>query len=127
MTRINKRTPKLRKRPQAPPSRPGGVLDSDRAKSPRLAQPPAPDSELNPSRRRFRIVAKARFGSQTQANEVPEFRARAIKSAAQVTFNCGPATTLQRLRRELVSLCASGWPLTPWPSKKGVLLSNRVF
>jgi hypothetical protein len=35
--------------------------------------------------------------------------------------------SLRRLRRELVSPCASWWLLTPWPLKQGVLLSKRVF
>ena len=63
MPRIHKRTPKLRKRPQAPPSRPGGVLDSDRAKSPRLAQPPAPDAKLNPG---DRVEGVGNFGKPTK-------------------------------------------------------------
>lgn len=62
MTRTHKRTPRLRKAPQAPPSRPGGVLDSDRAKSPPLAQPSAPDSELNPG---DRVEGLANFGEPT--------------------------------------------------------------
>ena len=62
MSRINKLAPKLGKRPQAPPSQPGGVLDSDRAKSPPLVQPPAPHSELNPG---DRVEGLANFGKPT--------------------------------------------------------------
>ena len=63
MPRINKLTPKLRKRPQAPPSSPGGVLDSDRAKNPRLAQPPMPDPKLSPG---DRVEGLGDFGKPTE-------------------------------------------------------------
>jgi hypothetical protein len=45
-----KPTPKLRKAPQPPLSRPGGVPDSDQAKRPPLGEPRA-TKELNPGDR----------------------------------------------------------------------------
>lgn len=62
MSRINKLTPKLRKAPQPPLSHAGATADSDRAKRPRLAQPPAPDSELNPG---DRVMGLGDFGKPT--------------------------------------------------------------
>ena len=43
--------PKLRKAPQPPLSYPGAAADSDRAKKPRLSEPPANDQDLNPGDR----------------------------------------------------------------------------
>ena len=62
MSRINKLTPKLRKTPQPPLSYAGATADSDRAKRPPLAQPSAPDSELNPG---DRVEGLANFGKPT--------------------------------------------------------------
>jgi hypothetical protein len=62
MNRMNKLAPKLRKASQPPLSRPGGTRDSDRAKRPRLAQPLASDSELNPG---DRVEGLANFGKPT--------------------------------------------------------------
>ena len=62
MTRINKRTPKLRKAPQPPLSHAGATADADRAKSPPLLQPAAPDAELNPG---DRVEGLANFGKPT--------------------------------------------------------------
>jgi hypothetical protein len=62
MSRINKLIPKLHKAPQPPLSRVGGIPDSDRAKKPRLDQPPAPDSELSPG---DRVMGLGDFGKPT--------------------------------------------------------------
>jgi hypothetical protein len=62
MSRINKVTPKLRNAPQPPLSHAGAPADSDRAKRPPLAQPPEPDSELNPG---DRVEGLANFGKPT--------------------------------------------------------------
>jgi hypothetical protein len=63
MTRTpNKPTPKLRKAPQPPRSHAGATADADRAKRPALAQPPAPDAELNPG---DRVMGLADFGKPT--------------------------------------------------------------
>jgi hypothetical protein len=62
MRRINKLTPKLRKSPQPPLSHAGAVADADRAKRPPLAQPPVPDSDLNPG---DRVEGLANFGEST--------------------------------------------------------------
>jgi hypothetical protein len=43
--------PKLRKAPQPPLSYPGAAADSDRAKKPRLAEPPPNDQDLTPGDR----------------------------------------------------------------------------
>jgi hypothetical protein len=52
MTHItSKPIPKLRKARQPPLSYPGAAADSDRAKKPRLAEPPANDQDLNPGDR----------------------------------------------------------------------------
>ena len=59
---INKLIPKLRKAPQPPLSHVGATSDADRAKSPPLVQPPAPDSELNPG---DRVESLANFGKPT--------------------------------------------------------------
>jgi hypothetical protein len=65
--------PKLRKAPQPPLSYPGAAADSDRAKKPRLSEPPANDQELNPG---DRVEGLGNFGKPTgefgtveQANE----------------------------------------------------------
>jgi hypothetical protein len=62
MSRINKLTPKLRKAPQPPLSHAGAPAEADRAKSPPLDQPPAPDSELNPG---DRVMGLGDFGKPT--------------------------------------------------------------
>jgi hypothetical protein len=62
MSRIDQLTPKLRKSPQPPLSHAGAPADSDRAKRPALAQPPAPNSELNPG---DRVEGLANFGKPT--------------------------------------------------------------
>jgi hypothetical protein len=62
MSRINKLTPKLRNAPRPPLLRAGAPADSDRAKRPRLAQPPAPNSDLNPG---DRVEGLANFGKPT--------------------------------------------------------------
>ena len=52
MTHItNKPIPKLHSAPKPPLSYPGAAADSDRAKKPRLAEPPANDQDLNPGDR----------------------------------------------------------------------------
>src|ERR1700677_3561683 len=48
MSHINKLTPKLGKASQPPLSHLGATPDSDRAKKPRLAEPPARAPELRP-------------------------------------------------------------------------------
>jgi hypothetical protein len=65
--------PKLHKAPQPPLSYPGATPDSDRAKKPRLAEPPASNQELNPG---DRVEGLGNFGKPTgefgtveQANE----------------------------------------------------------
>lgn len=62
MGRINKLAPRLRNAPQPPLAHAGAPADSDRAKSPRLAQPPAPDSVLKPG---DRVEGLADFGKST--------------------------------------------------------------
>src|ERR1700687_5247662 len=62
MSGIDKLTPKLRKASQPPLSHLGATPDSDRAKKPRLAEPPAPDSGLNPG---DRVEGLADFGKPT--------------------------------------------------------------
>jgi hypothetical protein len=62
MTRINKLTPRLRKAQQPPLSHAGAPAEADRAKSPPLDQPPAPDSELKPG---DRVMGLADFGKPT--------------------------------------------------------------
>ena len=54
--------PKLRKAPQPPLSYPGAAADSDRAKKPRLAEPPANDRDLNPG---DRVEGLGNFGKPT--------------------------------------------------------------
>jgi hypothetical protein len=65
--------PKLRKAPQPPLSYPGAAADSDRAKKPRLAEPPANDQDLNPGDRVEGLGDFGRptgeFGTVEQANE----------------------------------------------------------
>ena len=70
---INKPILKLRRAPQPPLSYPGATRDSDRAKKPPLAEPPATDQELNPG---DRVEGLGNFGKPTgefgtveQANE----------------------------------------------------------
>jgi hypothetical protein len=62
MSRINKRTSRLRKAPEPPLSHAGAAADADRAKRPPLLQPLAPDSELNPG---DRVEGLANFGKPT--------------------------------------------------------------
>ena len=62
MYRIDKLTPKLRKASQPPLSYAGATPDSDRAKKPRLAEPSAPDSGLNPG---DRVEGLGNFGIPT--------------------------------------------------------------
>jgi len=62
MSRNNGLTPKLRKAPQPPLLHAGATADADRAKSPPLVQPPAPDEELNPG---DRVMGLANFGKPT--------------------------------------------------------------
>lgn len=57
-----KLTPKLRKAPQPPLPYAGAPAETDRAKSPRLDQPLAPDSELNPG---DRVMGLGDFGKPT--------------------------------------------------------------
>jgi len=74
MTHItNNPIPKLPKAPQPPLAYPGATSDSDRAKKPRLAEPPATNQELNPG---DRVEGLGNFGKPTgefgtveQANE----------------------------------------------------------
>jgi hypothetical protein len=74
MTQItSNRIPKLRKAPQPPLSYPGAAAESDRAKKPRLAEPPANDQDLNPGDRVEGLgnfgKASGEFGTVEQANE----------------------------------------------------------
>ena len=69
----NNPIPKLRKTAQPPLSYPGATADSDRAKKPPLAEPPATDQELKPG---DRVESLGNFGKPTgelgtveQANE----------------------------------------------------------
>lgn len=59
---INKPIPKLHKAPQPPLSYPGATPDSDRAKNPSLAEPPARDQELRPG---DRVEGLGNFGKPT--------------------------------------------------------------
>ena len=52
----------LPQRPQPPLSHRGATADSDRAKKPRLAEPPATDQELNPG---DRVEGLGDFGKPT--------------------------------------------------------------
>jgi len=72
-TITNNPKPKLQKAPQPPLSYPGATPDSDRAKRPPLAEPPAAGQELNPG---DRVEGLGNFGKPTgefgtveQANE----------------------------------------------------------
>jgi hypothetical protein len=58
----NKPIPKLHKAPQPPLSHPGATPDSDRAKRPSLAEPPATDQELTPG---DRVEGLGNFGMPT--------------------------------------------------------------
>jgi hypothetical protein len=58
----NKPSPKLRKAPQPPLSRPGATPDTDRAKRPSLAEPTATDQELTPG---DRVEGLGNFGTPT--------------------------------------------------------------
>jgi hypothetical protein len=74
MTQItSNQIPKLRKAPQPPLSYPGAAADSDRAKKPRLSEPPANDQDLNPGDRVEGLgnfgKASGEFGTVEQANE----------------------------------------------------------
>jgi hypothetical protein len=62
MPQIHKPTPKLRKAPQPPLSHVGATPDSDRAKKPRLSQPPSSGSELTPG---DRVEGLGIFGKPT--------------------------------------------------------------
>ena len=69
----NNPIPKLRKTSQPPLSYPGATADSDRAKKPPLAEPPATDQKLKPG---DRVESLGNFGKPTgelgtveQANE----------------------------------------------------------
>jgi hypothetical protein len=53
---------KLHKAPQPPLAHQGATPDSDRAKTPALAEPPANDQELNPG---DRVEALGNFGKPT--------------------------------------------------------------
>jgi hypothetical protein len=55
-------TPKLRKAPQPPLSRPGATRDSDRARKPLLVAPPPQQSEINPG---DRVEELGNFGTPT--------------------------------------------------------------
>jgi hypothetical protein len=65
--------PKLHKAAQPPLSYPGATADSDRAKKPSLADPPATDQELNPGDRVEGLGDFGRptgeFGTVEQTNE----------------------------------------------------------
>jgi hypothetical protein len=69
----NSLIPKLHKAAQPPPSYPGATADSDRAKKPPLADPPATDQELNPGDRVEGLGDFGRptgeFGTVEQTNE----------------------------------------------------------
>ena len=74
MTHITSNSiPKLRKAPQPPLSYPGAAADSDRAKKPRLAEPPANDQDLNPGDRVEGLgnfgKLSGKFGTVERANE----------------------------------------------------------
>jgi hypothetical protein len=73
MTHTTNPIPKLRKAPQPPLSCPGAAADSDRAKKPRLSEPPANDQDLNPGDRVEGLGDFGRptgeFGTVEQANE----------------------------------------------------------
>ena len=63
MTHItNNPISKLRRAPQPPLSYPGAAADSDRAKKPRLAEPPANDQDL---KRGDRVEGLGNFGKPT--------------------------------------------------------------
>jgi hypothetical protein len=63
MTHVtNKSAPKLCRAPQPPLPHPGATPDADRAKKPRLAEPPATDQELNPG---DRVEGLGNFGRPT--------------------------------------------------------------
>ena len=59
---VNKPVSKLRKASQPPLSYPGATPDSDRAKKPALAEPPASDSELTTG---DRVEGLGTFGKPT--------------------------------------------------------------
>jgi hypothetical protein len=58
----NQPVPKLPRAPQPPLAYPGATPDSDRAKRPALADPPATDQELNPG---DRVESLGNFGMPT--------------------------------------------------------------
>jgi hypothetical protein len=59
---INKPTPKLRRAPQPPLSRPGATPDSHRARRPPLSESPSTDPELTPG---DRVEGLGNFGKPT--------------------------------------------------------------
>jgi hypothetical protein len=73
MTPIASKIPELREASQPPLSYPGAAADSDRAKRPPLAEPPATDQELNPGDRVEGLGTFGKptgeFGTVEQANE----------------------------------------------------------
>jgi len=70
---MNSLIPKLHKAPQPPLLYPGATSDSDRAKKPSLADPPATDQELNPGDRVEGLgdfgKPTGEFGTVEQSNE----------------------------------------------------------
>ena len=62
MIHTDKLIPKLRKAPQPPLSRAGGIADADRAQRPSLARPSAPDPELTAG---DRVEGLGNFGKPT--------------------------------------------------------------
>jgi hypothetical protein len=73
MTPIARKIPKLRETSQPPLSYYGAAADSDRAKRPPLAEPPATDQELKPGDRVEGLGTFGKptgeFGTVEQANE----------------------------------------------------------
>jgi hypothetical protein len=73
MNGINKLMPKLRKAAQPPLSHAGATADAERAKRPRLVQPPPHHWELNPGDRVEGLgnfgVPTGEFGTVEQTNE----------------------------------------------------------
>ncbi len=73
MTPNARKIPKLQEASQPPLSYPGAAADSDRAKRPPLAEPPATDQELNPGDRVEGLGTFGKptgeFGTVEQANE----------------------------------------------------------
>jgi hypothetical protein len=73
MAHITNPIPKLDKAPQPPLSHPGATLDSDRAKTPPLANLPPTHEELNPGDRVMGVEDSGKptwdFGTVEQTNE----------------------------------------------------------